>query len=168
MTTMRNVVPVAVALALASPAFAGSEATGTTTAQEREAVQAQVHRQLTTQGGVSEQDAKDLDAEVSANAAHAGYGPAIHKAIQADLAAGCTGTCLASDIHQINGAVAGGVPPDQAAAAAHGAGKPTDPQANAADHRQDEAHRQAATDRAHDASMGHGAGGGHGMGSGHH
>ncbi len=159
-------IAVAAALALAGPALAAAD-TGAATAQDREQVRAHVHARLTSEGRVSEQDAKDLDAEVSASAAHAGYGPAIQKAIQADLAAGCTGTCLASDVHAINGAVARGVPPDRAAGAAQGARGAADPQANAADPRRDEAHRDAASDRAHDASMGHGPGGGHGMGGGH-
>ena len=160
-------IAVAAALALAGPAFAAGS-TGSTTAQDREEVRAQVHRQLTTQGEVSEQDAKDLDAEVSANAAHAGYGPAIRSAIQADLAAGCKGTCLAADIHAINGAVARGVPPETAASErSHASREPADAQASAAGHRADDGHGDAAADRAHDASMGHGQAGGHGMGGGH-
>ena len=173
MKTIQIVIAASLGLALARPVLATD--TATTTDQDRERVRAQVHPQITTQGGVSEQDANDLDHEVSANAAHAGYGPAIKSLIQSDLANGCKGTCLAADIHAINGAVAKGVPPDEAVKAttgrnAHASGTPSDPQARSEDHRQDQMHHDASADRAHDRTMDHDGGqaGMHGMSAGHH
>jgi hypothetical protein len=171
MKTISIAIAASLGLALARAVLAADPAT--TTDQERERVRAQVHHQITTQGGVSEREANDLDAEVSASAAHAGYGPAIKSLVQTDLEKGCKGTCLAADIHAMNGAVAKGVSPDEAVKATtgragHGGGAPSDPQARSEDHRQDPMHDAA--DRAHDRTMDHGGGqtGMHGMSGGHH
>ncbi len=169
MQKIRLAIAASLGLALAGPVLAADMGT-TTRSQDREQLRAQVHHAITTQGDVSEQDAKDVDAEVSANAAHAGYGPAIKQAIQSALAETppCKGTCLANRIHAINGAVAKGVPPDQAATtAAHGTGMPSDPQARSQDHRRDMSHRDAAADRVHDRTMDRGQAGSHAMGAGH-
>ncbi len=159
-------------LALAGPVLAADATGGTTGAQERDQIRAQVHHMITTQGDVSEQDAKDVDAEVSHNASHPGYGSDIKDAIQKALAETppCKGTCLANRIHAINGAVAKGVPTDQAAKdakrAAHTTGDATDAQARSESHRRDMAHRDAAADRVHDRTMDRGEAGSHAMGAG--
>ncbi len=172
-------IPLAIAaslgLALGGPVLAAD----TTRAQDAEQVRAQVHHTITTQGGVSQQDANDVDSDVGSHAAHAGYGPMIKKAIQDALAESppCKGTCLADRIHAINHAMDQGKSPDQAARAAskaaHATGTPSDPDARSQDHRQDASHRNAASERSRD--MAHdrdqdmaGHGGGHGMGAGHH
>ncbi len=158
-------------LALAGPVLA-ADASGTT-ARDRDQLRSQVHRTLTTQGDVSEQDANDVDPGVSSHAAHAGYGPMIKKAIQDALAETppCKGTCLADRIHAINHAMDQGKTPDQAADAAkkgaHATGTRSDPDARSADHRQDMAHRDAAADRVHDRTMDRGQAGSHAMGAGH-
>ncbi len=173
MQKIQLAVAASLGLALAGPVLAAGTATVTTGTQERDQVRAQVHHMITTQGDVSEQDAKDVDAEVSQNAAHTGYGKDIKNAIQQALAENppCKGTCLANRIHAINGAVAKGVPTDQAATqarnAAHATGQPTDAQARSEAHRRDMAHRDAAADRVHDRTMDRGQAGSHAMGMGH-
>ncbi len=171
MTRIQLSLAASLGLALAGPVLA-ADPTGTTP-QDREQLRAQVHHTITAQGNVSEQDANDIDAEVSSNAAHPGYGPKIKEAIQEALAESppCKGTCLANRIHAINGAVAKGVPADKAVKTAkktaHATGQPSDPDSRSDDHRQDMAHRDAASDRAHDHAMDHGQAGSHAMGAGH-
>ncbi len=158
-------------LALTGPALAA----GATSmpARDAEQIRAQVHHTITTQGDVSEQDAKDVDAGVSSHAAHPGYGPDIKKAIQDALAETppCKGTCLAGRIHAINHAIDQGKSPDDAvkaaAKSAHTSGRPSDAQARSEDHRRDMAHRDAAADRVHDRTMDRGQAGSHAMGAGH-
>ncbi len=166
-------IPLAIAaslgLALGGPVLAAD----TTRAQDAEQVRAQVHHTITTQGGVSQQDANDVDSDVGSHAAHAGYGPMIKKAIQDALAESppCKGTCLADRIHAINHAMDQGKTPDEAAKAAkrtaHATGTPGDPQARSVDHRHDTMHHDAATDREHDRTMDRGQAGSHAMGAGH-
>ncbi|HEX9048991.1 MAG TPA: hypothetical protein VF841_00500 [Anaeromyxobacter sp.] len=155
----------AAALALAGPVRAAD----TASTQDAEQVRSQVHHTITTQGGVSGQDANDVDAEVSQHAAHAGYGPAIHAAIQAALAETppCRGTCLVDRIHAINHAMDQGKTPADAAKTAQASGKPSDPQARSEQHRRDMQHRDAAAERVHDRTMDRGQAGSHAMGAGH-
>ncbi len=166
-------IPLAVAASLGL-ALSGSVLAAGAAPTDAEQIRAQVHHTVTTQGDVSERDAKDVDADVSQHASHAGYGPAIHKAIQDALAETppCKGTCLADRIHAINHAMDQGKTPDQAAnaakKAAHATGGSTDAQARSEDHRRDMAHRDAAADRVHDRTMDRGEAGSHAMGAGHH
>ena len=178
MTTMKIALAASLGLALARPALAADADTSgtTTTAQEQEQVRARVHHVITHQGDVSEQDAKDVDAEVSDHAKHAGYGPAISQAIQDALAAGCKGQCLVEKIHAINhaagqGSTAAGAAATSKGTTSKGARDPsTDAQARSMDHRRDGAQREAAADRVHDRTMDRGQAGSHavGGGMGHH
>ncbi len=170
MQNIQLAIAASLGLAFAGPVRAADTTTST---QEVERVRGQVHHAITTQGDVSEQDAKDVDSDVSSHAAHAGYGPAIKQAIQDALAETppCKGTCLADRIHAINHAMDQGKTPDEAAKAAgetaHATGKPSDPQARSADHRRDMQHRDAAAERVRDRTMDRGQGGSHAMGAGH-
>ncbi len=157
-------------VALAGPALA-TDGTVTTT-QEQEQVRARVHDTITHQGEVSEQDAKDVDADVSDHAKHAGYGPAISQAIHDALAAGCKGQCLVEKIHAINHAIDQGATPASAATASTGTTSKGsrdasgDAQARSMDHRRDQAQREAAADRVHDRTMDRGQAGSHTTGAG--
>jgi hypothetical protein len=158
-------------LALAGPVLSAETTTSTST-RDVERVRSQVHHAITTEGDVSDGDAKEVDSEVSTHAAHAGYGPAIRQAIHDALAETppCKGTCLADRIHAINHAMDQGKTPDEAARSArwaHATGTAGDPQVRSADHRRDMQHRDAAADRVHDRTMGRGQAGSHAMGAGH-
>jgi hypothetical protein len=170
MTKIQLSLAASLALALAGPVRAADTASAPT--QDRERLRAQVHHTITTQGDVSEQDAKDVDAEVSSHAAHPGYGPDIKKAIHDALAETppCKGTCLADRIHAINHAMDQGKTPDQAvkqAKKSHATGGSSDAQARSEDHRRDMSRRDAAADRVHDRTMDRGQAGSHAMGAGH-
>lgn len=171
MQKLQLAIAASLGLALSGPALAADGASNST--RDAEQLRAHVHHTITTQGDVSEQDAKDVDAEVGSHAAHAGYGPDIKKAIHDALAETppCKGTCLAERIHAINHAIDQGKTPDQAVkqarTAAHGAGRPSDAQVRSEDHRRDMAHRAAAADRVHDRTMDRGQAGSHAMGAGH-
>jgi hypothetical protein len=171
MTKIQLSLAASLALALAGPVRAAD--TTSTSTQDREQLRAQVHHTVTTQGDVSEQDAKDVDAEVSSHAAHPGYGPDIKKAIHDALAETppCKGTCLADRIHAINHAMDQGKTPDeavkQAKKTAHATGGSSDAQARSQDHRRDMSRRDAAADRVHDRTMDRGQAGSHAMGAGH-
>jgi hypothetical protein len=167
-------IALAASLALAGPALADdATASGTQTQdQDQEQVRARVHRELTTRGEVSEQDAETVDGEVNDHAGTHGYGPALQQAIRDAHAQGCTGQCQVELIHAINHALDQGATPDAAAKTAtrkvaSASGKPTDPQARSADHRRDAARRDMAADRVHDRTHDRGQAGSHAMGAGH-
>jgi len=132
---------------------------------DREAVKAQVHHTLTTEGKVPDDAMGPLEKGIDRHAGDHGYGEAISTAVHDAHARGCFGTCLADVIHETNGAM------DKGASAADAARQARPAHAGSrdgSDTRRDALRREQAADRVHDRTQDRGAAGSHAMGAGRH
>jgi hypothetical protein len=145
---------------------------------DRAQVKAQVEQTLQAEGKMSPTAVAKMSGEIDRHTGDKGYGPAVSAAVQDALAKGCTGTCLAEAVHQVNHAMDRGRSAEEAQELV---GKAVADASGTEAQRRDHVRRQVDTslrgqsaDRTHDRAgdMGHGAGHGgdmsggmtHGMG----
>ncbi len=109
--TFHNVLVTAMGLALAArPALADD-----TASPDREKTGEQVRQTLTNEGHLSDKAIAALGKDIDKNSGAHGYGEAVSDTVHKALASGCTGTCLAEAIHQVNHAMDQGHPAGEAA-----------------------------------------------------
>ncbi len=164
--TIQHLLAAALGVALATGPARADDATH----PDREKVKEQVRQTLKTDGHLSDKAVAALDQGIDRHTGDHGYGEAVSTTVHQALQSGCTGTCLAEAIHQVNHAM------DQGRSAAE-AGKMVDKAV--ADSKGSEAQRRdrvrrdmamslrdGARDRTHDraADMGQGGHGGGMMG----
>lgn len=111
MTTQRMLATTLGLALVAGPVLADD-----TAAPEQDATAAQVKQTLKTEGHMSDKAIAALQKDIDKNSGTHGFGDAISDTVHASLAAGCTGTCLAEAIHQVNNAVAKGLSPEDSSA----------------------------------------------------
>lgn len=109
--TVQHMLVTALGVALvARPVFADDA-----TSPDRERTKAQVEQTLKGEGHLSDKAIAALSKDVDKNSGQHGYGDAISDTVHKALASGCTGTCLAEAIHQVNHAMDQGHPADESA-----------------------------------------------------
>lgn len=109
--TVQHMLVTALGVALvARPVFADDA-----TSPDREKTKEQVQQTLKSEGHLSDKAIAALSKDVDKNSGQHGFGDAISDTVHKALANGCTGTCLAEAIHQVNHAMDQGHPADEAA-----------------------------------------------------
>lgn len=109
--TIQRILVTALGVALvARPVFADDA-----TAPDREKTKEQVQQTLKSEGHMSDKAIAALGKDIDKNSGQHGYGEAVSDTVHRALASGCTGTCLAEAIHQVNHAMDQGHPADEAA-----------------------------------------------------
>lgn len=165
--TFQNVLVTALGLALAARPVLADDAT----TPDREKTKEQVQQTLKGEGHMSDKAIAALSKDIDKHSGDHGFGEAVSDTVHRALASGCTGTCLAEAIHQVNHAMDQGHPADEAAemvGKAIAGSKGTEAQRR--DHVRHDmtvALRDHARDRMHDRAADMGGQGGHGGGSMH-
>ncbi len=109
--TIHHMLVTALGVALvARPVFADDAAS-----PDRAKTKEQVLQTLKSEGHLSDKAIAALSKDVDKNSGTHGYGDAISDTVHKALANGCTGTCLAEAIHQVNHAMDQGHSADEAA-----------------------------------------------------
>ncbi len=99
--TIQRVLAAALGLALA----AGPARADDATSPDRDKVKEQLHQTLKNDGHLSDKAVAALDKGIDKHAGDHGYGEAVSTTVHQALQNGCTGTCLAEAIHQVNHAM---------------------------------------------------------------
>lgn len=109
--TIQHMLATALGVALvARPVFADDA-----TSPDRAKTKEQVQQTLKGEGHMSDQAIAALSKGIDKHAGDHGYGEAVSTTVHQALANGCTGTCLAEAIHQVNHALDQGHSAEEAA-----------------------------------------------------
>lgn len=109
--TVQHILVTALGVALVARPVLADDATS----PDREKTKDQVQQTLKSEGHLSDKAIAALSKDVDKNSGQHGYGDAISDTVHKALASGCTGTCLAEAIHQVNHAMDQGHSADEAA-----------------------------------------------------